>query len=174
MREKEFLPLVRERLGIERLNAMQEKMLQATSEGGDIMLLSATGSGKTLAFVMSMLKIMKPSSGRVQGVIIVPSRELVIQISGVIRAIAAGLKTTSLYGGHKVEDEVNSLQAGTDIIVATPGRLLDHINRRNSIFFPTCTCQNQSLHNICISVFLHQQIIISNLNLLCAIRPILT
>ena len=58
MREKEFLPLVRERLGIERLNAMQEKMLQATSEGGDIMLLSATGSGKTLAFVMSMLNIM--------------------------------------------------------------------------------------------------------------------
>lgn len=137
MREKEFLPLVRERLGIERLNAMQEKMLQATSEGGDIMLLSATGSGKTLAFVMSMLKIMKPSSGRVQGVIIVPSRELVIQISGVIRAIAAGLKTTSLYGGHKVEDEVNSLHAGTDIIVATPGRLLDHINRRNIDVMPT-------------------------------------
>ena len=137
MREKEFLPLVRERLGIERLNAMQEKMLQSASEGGDIMLLSATGSGKTLAFVMAMLKIMKPSSGRVQGVIIVPSRELVIQISGVIRAIAAGLKTTSLYGGHKVEDEVNSLQAGTDIIVATPGRLLDHINRRNIDVMPT-------------------------------------
>ena len=131
MREKEFLPLVKERLGIEELNEMQRKMMQTSSEAHDIMLLSPTGSGKTLAFIMPMLKMLKPASGRVQAIIIAPSRELVLQIFGIIRNIASGFKTTALYGGHKVEDEVNSLQAGTDIVVATPGRLLDHMNRRN-------------------------------------------
>ena len=137
MREKEFLPLVKERLGIEELNAMQKKMMQTASESRDIMLLSPTGSGKTLAFILPMLKMLRPASGRVQAVIIAPSRELVLQIAGITRSIAAGFKTTPLYGGHKVEDEVNSLQAGTDIVIATPGRLLDHINRRNIDVLPT-------------------------------------
>lgn len=137
MREKEFLPLVKERLGIETLNPMQKKMMQSSAESHDIMLLSPTGSGKTLAFVLPMLKMLKPVSGRVQAVVIAPSRELVLQIAGIIREIAAGYKATALYGGHKVEDEVNSLHAGTDIIVATPGRLLDHMNRRNIDVLPT-------------------------------------
>lgn len=137
MREKEFLPLVRERLGIEALNDMQRKMMQTSTEAHDIILLSPTGSGKTLAFILPMLKMLKPASGRVQAVVIAPSRELVLQIAGIVREIAAGFKVTPLYGGHKVEDEVNSLQAGTDIIVATPGRLLDHINRRNVDVLPT-------------------------------------
>ena len=137
MREKEFLPLVREKLGIEELNPMQLKMMEQATQPGDIILLSPTGSGKTLAFILPMLKMLRPSTGRVQAVVIAPSRELVIQIAGIVRNIAAGFKTTELYGGHKVEDEVNSLAAGTDIIVATPGRLLDHINRRNIDVLPT-------------------------------------
>ena len=137
MREKEFLPLVREKLSIGELNEMQKRMMAQASESRDIILLSPTGSGKTLAFILPMLKILKPSTGRVQAVVIAPSRELVIQISGIINAVAAGFKVTPLYGGHKVEDEVNSLSAGTDIIVATPGRLLDHINRRNIDVLPT-------------------------------------
>lgn len=137
MREKEFLPLVKEKLGIDSVNAMQKKMMQTSSEANDIILLSPTGTGKTLAFILPMLKMLKPASGRVQAVVIAPSRELVLQISGIVRNIAAGYKVTPLYGGHKVEDEVNSLQAGSDIIVATPGRLLDHINRRNIDVLPT-------------------------------------
>ena len=137
MREKEFLPLVEEKLGISELNQMQRKMMEQASESRDIILLSPTGSGKTLAFILSMLKILKPSTGRVQAVVVAPSRELVIQISQIINKIANGFKVTQLYGGHKVEDEVNSLSAGTDIIVATPGRLLDHINRRNIDVLPT-------------------------------------
>lgn len=137
MREKEFLPAVREKMGIEELNPMQRKMMEQASEGRDIILLSPTGSGKTLAFILPMLKMLKPASGRVQAIIIAPSRELVLQIFGIIRNIANGYKATALYGGHKVEDEVNSLQAGTDIIIATPGRLLDHINRRNIDVMPT-------------------------------------
>ena len=137
MREKEFLPLVKSKLGIEELNEMQRKMMESASEARDIILLSPTGSGKTLAFILPMLKILRPSTGRIQAVIIAPSRELVIQIAGIIRNVAAGFKTTILYGGHKTEDEVNSLDAGTDIVVATPGRLLDHINRRNVDVLPT-------------------------------------
>lgn len=137
MREKEFLPLVEEKLGIKELNPMQKQMMAQASETRDIILLSPTGSGKTLAFILPMLKILKPSTGRVQAVVVAPSRELVIQISQIVNTIAAGFKVTQLYGGHKVEDEVNSLSAGTDIIVATPGRLLDHINRRNIDVLPT-------------------------------------
>lgn len=137
MREKEFLPLIKEKLGIEELNPMQKKMMEQASESKDIILLSPTGSGKTLAFILPVLKLLRPSTGRVQVVVIAPSRELVIQIAKIINSIAPDFKVTSLYGGHKVEDEVNSLGAGTDIIVATPGRLLDHINRRNIDVLPT-------------------------------------
>lgn len=136
MKEKEFLPLVESKFGIRELNPMQKRMLNSATEKKDIILLSPTGSGKTLAFVLPVLKMLKPSSGRVQCVVIAPSRELVIQIAGVFNAVATGFKTVSLYGGHKVEDEVNSLRITPDIIVATPGRLLDHINRRNVDVLP--------------------------------------
>lgn len=140
MREKEFLPKVYERLGIEHLNPMQQRMMATATEKSDVILLSPTGSGKTLAFALPLLKIMRPSTGRVQAVVIAPSRELVLQTASVLSNIATGLKVTALYGGHKVEDEVNSLSAGTDIIVATPGRLLDHSRRRNVDLLPTRVC----------------------------------
>lgn len=136
MREKEFLPLLEHKLGITELNDMQKKMLDQASEKRDIILLSPTGSGKTVAFIMPVLKMLKPPTGRVQCVVIAPSRELVIQISEVFKLLAAGYKITSLYGGHKVEDEVNSLKVTPDVVVATPGRLLDHINRRNIDVLP--------------------------------------
>lgn len=137
MREKEFLPLVKEKLNIESLNPMQKRMMELASEANNIILLSPTGSGKTLAFILPVLKMLKPASGRVQVVVIAPSRELVIQIAGIFNSIAPNYKVTPLYGGHKVEDEVNSLKAGTDVIIATPGRLLDHMNRRNIDVIPT-------------------------------------
>lgn len=136
MREKEFLPLLENKLGIKELNEMQKKMLESASEKKDIILLSPTGSGKTLAFIMPVLKMLKPASGRVQCIVVAPSRELVIQIADVFNRLARDYKVTALYGGHKVEDEVNSLKQTPDIIVATPGRLLDHINRRNLDVLP--------------------------------------
>ena len=137
MREKEFLPQIKTRLGIEELNQMQRRMLAAGTEGRDLILLSPTGTGKTLAFILPVLKMLRPSTGRVQAVVIAPSRELVMQIAGVLQKIGAGMKTTPLYGGHKFEDEENSLKAGCDIVVATPGRLLDHLKRRTFEALPT-------------------------------------
>lgn len=136
MREKEFLPLLNDKFGISELNTMQQAMLRLTPLKRDIILLSPTGSGKTVAFTLPMLKFLNVPSGRVQCVIIAPSRELVMQIAGVVSMLAPDYKVTPLYGGHKVEDEVNSLSAHPDIVVATPGRLLDHINRRNVDVLP--------------------------------------
>ena len=136
MREKEILPVLEEKFGITGLNPMQRRMLEASSEKRDIILLSPTGSGKTIAFALPVLKQLKPSSGRVQCVVIAPSRELVLQIAGVMRTLARGYKVSALYGGHNVEDEVNTLKVSPDIIVATPGRLLDHIRRRNIDVLP--------------------------------------
>lgn len=137
MKEKEFLPRLGERLGITTLNPMQRRMLEASSENKDIILLSPTGSGKTVAFILPVLKRLKPSTGRVQAVVVAPSRELVMQIARVFNEVAADFKVTPLYGGHKVEDEVNALRMVPDIVVATPGRLLDHSNRRNIDLLPT-------------------------------------
>ena len=136
MKEKEILEGVKSRLGIEELNDMQKAMLQKSSAQQDIILLSPTGSGKTLAFTLPVLKLMKPSTGRIQCVVIAPSRELVIQIATVMREAGKAFRVVALYGGHKVEDEVNSLKVTPDIVVATPGRLLDHSVRHNLELLP--------------------------------------
>lgn len=136
MREKEFLPAVRDRLGIEKLNDMQLEMMASAAHNRDIILLAPTGSGKTLAFTLPVLKMLKAPTGRIQCVVIAPSRELVVQIARVMREVAIGMKVLALYGGHNVEDEVNSLKVVPDIVVATPGRLLDHAVRRNLDLLP--------------------------------------
>ena len=131
MKEKEILNNIREKLGITQLNEMQRAMIESINERGDVVLLSPTGTGKTLAFINPLLKERKAPSGNVQAVIIAPSRELVIQIDGIVRAIASGHKVTCCYGGHNVADERLSLAVTPSIIVSTPGRLLDHINRNH-------------------------------------------
>ncbi len=136
MKEKEIRENLKNREGIEQLNAMQEDMLSHCSDKKDIILLSPTGSGKTVAFLLPVLKWLKPSTGRIQAVIIAPSRELVLQITKVVSNVAMGFRVVPLYGGHKVEDEVNSLKVVPDIVVATPGRLLDHAVRGNLDLMP--------------------------------------
>lgn len=118
---------LRNRLGIERLNDMQEAVSASASR--EIILLSPTGSGKTVAFAIPLLRSLTTADGTVQAVVIAPARELVLQISRVIRELATGYKTVAFYGGHSMTDETRSLQTVPDIVVATPGRLLDHIRR---------------------------------------------
>lgn len=130
MKEEEILQRLHTRLGIEQLNEMQNAMNYRSREGGDMVLLSPTGTGKTVAYLLPVLQAIKADNGTVQCVIVAPSRELVQQIAGVAGAICgAELKVTCCYGGHNVTDEKNSLAATPAIVVATPGRLLDHINR---------------------------------------------
>ena len=132
MKEQEILSLINGRLGISDLNDLQKSVLKNLKISSSAIIYSPTGSGKTLAFSVTLLKTLKNfDTEKLQAVIIAPSRELVIQISDVIRPIAPDYKVTSLYGGHNVADEKNSLQNVPSIIVGTPGRLLDHANRGN-------------------------------------------
>lgn len=132
MKEQEILSLINERLGISDLNDLQKSVMKNLKISSSAIIYSPTGSGKTLAFSVTLLKALKNfDTEKLQAVIIAPSRELVIQVSDVIRPIAPDYKVTSLYGGHNVADEKNSLQNVPSIIVGTPGRLLDHANRGN-------------------------------------------
>lgn len=118
-----------ERHNITALNDMQLRMQADNSRRA--ILLAPTGSGKTVAFTIRLLRELTNSRGEIQAAVLAPARELVIQIADVIRPVAAGLKTVAFYGGHPMADEENSLKVLPDIIVATPGRLLDHIRRGN-------------------------------------------
>lgn len=132
MKENEILKRLQERLNIDNLNDMQQIVNRRSHEGGDIILLSPTGTGKTIAYLLPVLQALKGDNGTVQCAIIAPSRELVQQIYGVARAIVgSNMKITCCYGGHNVVDEKNSLAATPSIIISTPGRLLDHINRNH-------------------------------------------
>lgn len=114
-----------QRLGIAELNAMQQAALEAGT-ARDLVLLSPTGSGKTLAFLLPLLPELE-DTGRVQVLVVVPSRELALQIDRVFRAMGTGLKATCCYGGHPFQTEKRSLEQPPAVLIGTPGRLLDHL-----------------------------------------------
>ncbi len=94
------------------------------------LLCAPTGSGKTLAFTIALLRSLTKDKDGVKALVIAPTRELVLQIFDIVRMLAAPeYKTTAVYGGHSFSAEAKSLEGGTDIVVGTPGRILDHIKR---------------------------------------------
>lgn len=110
---------------------MQEAALEASGKSDEIILLSRTGTGKTLAFLLSILGQLDTESKSTQALIMVPTRELALQIDEVFRKMATSFKVTLCYGGHKREiEEQNLIQAPT-LIIGTAGRLADHIRRGN-------------------------------------------
>lgn len=114
--------------GITELNPMQSEMQSLYPCKGDIMLISSTGSGKTIAYLIPLVENTKFESGVVRSVIIVPSRELALQIDGVLRSLKSGLRVCCCYGGHDARVERRSLAEAPDVVIGTPGRLLDHIS----------------------------------------------
>ena len=116
---------------INELNEMQLASIDAIENNANVILLSATGSGKTLAFLLPVLKTLDPDINNTQALIIVPSRELAIQINDVFRKMTTGFKVTLCYGGHKRETEENNLKEAPAVIIGTAGRLADHIRRNN-------------------------------------------
>lgn len=116
-------------LNIVSLNGMQKQMLETAQRPNDIILLSPTGSGKTLAFLLPVLQRIDPQTAGVQALVLVPSRELALQIDTVLRKIAAGIKIVCCYGGHSVREESRSLAVAPALVVGTPGRIADHLRR---------------------------------------------
>ncbi len=132
MPEHEFsIEAVLANLNIAALNEMQEAALQATAQHPSVVLLSPTGSGKTLAYLLPVLRSLQRSLAKTQALVVVPSRELALQIEQVFRQMGTGLKITACYGGHKREIEENNLVQPPALIVGTPGRLGDHLRRGN-------------------------------------------
>ena len=119
--------------GISSLNEMQLQTIEAVKENENLILLSETGSGKTLAFLLPILETINPDLKQIQALIMVPSRELAIQIESVLKKMQTGVKVTACYGGHKREIEENNLVQPPAILIATAGRMADHIRRKNVI-----------------------------------------
>jgi len=119
------------KLKIKSLNEMQESSIAAINEHNNVLLLSATGTGKTLAYLLPLIKLLGPANNKTQAIIIVPSRELALQIESVFKSMGSDLKVTCCYGGHLRETEENNLKQPPALLVGTPGRLADHIRRGN-------------------------------------------
>ena len=132
MQEKKYsLENILSYLNIDALNEMQIASIEANERHNDVILLSATGSGKTLAFLLPILDLLDTANKTTQAMIIVPSRELALQIDSVFRLMGTGFKVTCCYGGHLRETEENNLVQPPALIIGTPGRLCDHIRRGN-------------------------------------------
>ncbi|MBQ6938545.1 MAG: DEAD/DEAH box helicase [Muribaculaceae bacterium] len=129
MDSKQLTAFACERLGIKSLNAMQQASIESCQEHNDVILLAPTGSGKTLAYLIPLFTRIKPQAARTQALIIVPTRELAQQVEQVARTIASGYRIVCCYGGHSFRDEARSLETTADVVLGTPGRLLDHVQR---------------------------------------------
>jgi superfamily II DNA/RNA helicase len=117
-------------LKINALNPMQEAAISAAKKG-DVILLSPTGSGKTLGFLLPLLNSLNTDISTVQAMILVPSRELALQIEQVFRAIGSGFKVNCCYGGHSLKIELNNLSQPPAVLIGTPGRIAHHLRRES-------------------------------------------
>jgi len=118
-------------MGIENLNTMQLATLDANEKEKDIILLSPTGSGKTLAYLLPVLMSLNPDIQTVQALILAPSRELAQQIEQVWRSMGTGYKVNTCFGGRPSNGEKRDLAIPPALLIGTPGRLQDHIERKN-------------------------------------------
>lgn len=132
MQQKKYaLEKVLAGLNIDALNEMQLASLAANKQHDNVVLVADTGSGKTLAFLLPLLELFDIANKKTQAMIIVPSRELALQVEQVFKKMSTGFKITCCYGGHLRETEENNLVQPPALIVGTPGRIADHIRRGN-------------------------------------------
>ncbi len=116
-------------LGIESLNEMQETAQETILNDANVLLLSPTGSGKTLAFLLPIFQLLESESTGVQCLILVPSRELGLQIESVWKKMGTDYKVNVCYGGHSIDTEIKNLSNPPAVLIGTPGRIADHIER---------------------------------------------
>lgn len=117
-------------LKIAALNEMQIASIGAAKKG-DVILLSPTGSGKTLGFLLPILERLDKNVAEIQALILVPSRELALQIEQVFKNMGTGFKVNCCYGGHSTKTEKNNLVEPPAVLIGTPGRLAYHIKHES-------------------------------------------
>ena len=119
--------------GFTQATAIQGGAIPCFMEWKDVVAKAPTGTGKTYAFGIPMVEHVDPASDQVQGLILAPTRELAIQIRDELRDLCAfrdGVRVVCLYGGQPIDKQITQLKNKPQIVVATPGRLMDHMKRR--------------------------------------------
>ncbi|WP_299674652.1 DEAD/DEAH box helicase [uncultured Tenacibaculum sp.] len=116
------------KLNINELNPMQKEAVTVIEKSTNTMLLSPTGTGKTLAFLLPLLKTLDPNNSEIQALVLVPSRELAIQIEQVARNMGSGFKINAVYGGRPMAKDKAELKHLPAILIGTPGRIADHFS----------------------------------------------
>jgi len=130
----EVLTAVR-RAGYDRPTPIQAQAIPLVLKGRDLMGLAQTGTGKTAAFTLPIINRLIDGPRRTRALVLTPTRELAIQVEESVRNYAAdsGLEVIAVFGGVPLEPQQKKLRDGVDIVVATPGRLIDHLERQNVV-----------------------------------------
>lgn len=128
-----MLGVLRE-VGYEKPTPVQAGMIPLVLEGKDVVGQARTGTGKTAAFAIPLIdRLADKLDGTVRVLALVPTRELAVQVQQEVNKLARGTKLTcaAIYGGHSVKTQLNTLKRGVDFVVGTPGRIIDHLQRRS-------------------------------------------
>ena len=121
-------------MGFTEPSTIQQKTIPLMMSGADINAIAPTGTGKTCAFGIPMLEYLQLRDSRVQEIVLAPTRELAVQIGEELTKLAKyikGCRIAVLYGGQSISKQMNAIRRNPQIVVATPGRLLDHMERGN-------------------------------------------
>src|SRR4051812_40731510 len=123
-----------ERMGFEEASPIQSAAIPVLLKGADVVGQSQTGSGKTAAFALPAIERVDPALRAPQVLILCPTRELAVQVAEEVAKLAAfkrGVRELPIYGGQSYERQFRGLQAGSQIIIGTPGRVMDHLQRKS-------------------------------------------
>ncbi|HEX8850725.1 MAG TPA: DEAD/DEAH box helicase [Gemmatimonadaceae bacterium] len=122
--------------GYERPTPIQAEAIPLAIKGRDLIGLAQTGTGKTAAFTLPMVDRLLHGPRRTRALVLTPTRELAMQVEASVKLYAAGsgLEAVAVFGGVPIDPQEKKLRAGVDIVVATPGRLIDHLERQNVVF----------------------------------------
>jgi ATP-dependent RNA helicase RhlE len=115
---------------------IQQEAIPLALKGRDLMGLAQTGTGKTAAFVLPTIQLLSGGPRRLRAAVLVPTRELAVQVhASVLKyGVHSGIEVADVYGGVAIGPQEKQLRRGVDIVVATPGRLIDHMERQNVVF----------------------------------------
>ena len=120
-------------MGFEEASPIQAKAIPAMISGIDLIGQAQTGTGKTAAFGIPLLEKVDPTLKKLQAIVLCPTRELAIQVADEIRNLSRymhGIKVLPIYGGQDIVKQIRSLKSGTQIVIGTPGRVMDHMRRK--------------------------------------------